>query len=260
MKDIKKTAIIIGVTCITALVALLIVNNAQYGVELLTKTSLSKNDPTIIIALDKLNKLTNLRTANFKPSNMSSEEVIEFAIDNLESNEYNIKKITPKKIICEVTDTIHFQTEESQCTIKVIKNSAIKNLEETFFNNSTVSEYPEIEYHGHHCKNDGTKYYCLISDYQNSILEYSLFDSAYQEKDKVVIREYYLRIDSKDNARCKKYLDKEYCDSANSKDKPELNEETIKKDGVLYEHIFKETDSSYYLEESRIVTSIKSSR
>lgn len=255
MKDIKKTAVLVGTIILVAMIVLLIVNNAKYGVELLTRTKLSANDPTVVIAFDKLDKMTYLRTAQFKNENISSIDIIQFVLDNMEEDDYTVKKVKPVKIMCEITETIHFQTEEKKdCNLRIIKNSTFADIEQKYFNTRTVTEFPEIRYHGYYCKNDGTKYYCLVSSYNESILDYSLFADAYQEKDKAVLYEYYLRIDLNDEKRCNKYLDEEYCSDYVNKEKPEIDDEIIKKDGVLYEHVFKETENNYYLEQSHIVS------
>ncbi len=254
MKDIKNTAIFVGIIIIVLSVALLIVNNAQYGVDLLTRTTLDKNDPTIQIALEKISKTKNFRTANYESSKLENEEKINFILENIEKDDYKSSKVKHQKLICEVTDRIYFQTEEKDCNIRTIKNSTIVDLEEKYFNTRNINEFPEIRYHEYYCKNDGTKYYCQIIPYSDTIIDYSAFESAYQEKDKVVIYEYYLRIDLSDKTKCKKYLNEDYCNNNKSQEKPEIDEDTIKKDGVLYMHVFKETENSYYLEQSKIVT------
>ena len=83
---------------------------------------------------------------------------------------------------------------------------------------------------------------------------YSSYDSAYENNDKIYIREYYLQIDLKNNDRCINYFSEDYCKDYSKKDKPTLSDKTIKNDGVLYEHVFIKQDQTFYLESSNIVS------
>src|SRR5699024_9230371 len=100
------------------------------------------------------------------------------------------------------------------------------------------------------------KYYCLINDYQDRLLGYSSLDKVYEEKDRIVLYEYYLQIDILDNDRCLKYFDENYCTNYDTEKRPYIDESVIQKDGVLYAHIFKKNGDNYYLEQSFIVGDI----
>lgn len=253
MKDVIKTAIVVGVIMLILCVSFFIVGNAEYGVKLLTQTKLDLKDPTVELLYGRVKDNTELRKAYLVNEDLTSEEIIKFTLDNITKNEYETKTITPDKIVCQVTNTIKF-TSDTKCKIRVINNKTIMEYQEKYFNTSNELEYEDIKYHGLYCKNSGKKYYCLVNKFNDSLIGYSLFSDAYKEKDKVVIREYYLQIDLTDKERCLNYFNEEYCNNYLKQDKPTISDKTIKDDGVLYEHVYVKKDDTYYLESSFVVS------
>jgi hypothetical protein len=94
----------------------------------------------------------------------------------------------------------------------------------------------------------------MYNQYTNTVVGYSVFDSAYKVDNKVYIRDYYLQIDYLNKERCSKYFGEEFCIYYHDKEKPSLGKEVIMNDGVLYEHVFAKNGDAYYLETSYIVT------
>ncbi|MBQ4032115.1 MAG: hypothetical protein II625_10205 [Bacilli bacterium] len=82
----------------------------------------------------------------------------------------------------------------------------------------------------------------------------SVFSDAYEDKGGVVIHEYYLNIDLSNKERCLNYFSNDYCSSYSKQDKATLDDEIIKRDGVLYEHLFVKVDDNYYLKRSFVVS------
>ncbi len=254
-KDIEKTCILVGIVLAIITIIFFIVGNVKYGAQLLTRNSLVENDPTVVVLLDRMSNLKELRQASVINTELQNEEIIKYVLDNLTESDYEIKKVKPKKIVCEVNNTIAFNAINGKCEIIVISNSKFAEYEKKLLGIDITLEYSDINYSGYSCKNDGTNYYCqLVNDNKKDSLGYSLFKDAYSEKDKVVIREYYLNIDVSNKEKCLKYFENEYCDNYNTKEKPELSKEIIVKDGVLYEHVFKDNGNNYYLEKSFIVS------
>lgn len=252
MRDVIKTLLLVGIVLIIAFISLFIRNNADTAVNLLTRTKLAKDSDEVKIAYEKLDELTYLRKARLNNQEITNREIIYFALDNLQSDNYQTEVVGAQKITCEVGNIL-FQTSTGACYFKVIQNETIKKIANEYFNITIDLEYPDIDYHGYYCKNDGNQYYCQHENYLKSILEYTTFDSAYQEKDKLVIKEYYLRIDIKDTNRCIKFLGDNYCNNYLELERPVLLDEIIKSNGVLYEHTFKKREDDYYLETSRII-------
>ncbi|HAB65955.1 MAG TPA: hypothetical protein DCE23_01175 [Firmicutes bacterium] len=255
MKDIVKTTISVSIIIIIILFVYGIIGNLHYGVELLTRTQLSANDPIIGILMERIEANNSLRRAKLVNTDLTSQEIIEFTLDNINENDYSKENVEAVKIVCQVNDKVKFNTNDQACELIVINNSTFMDYQKKYFNTNIPLNYDEIKYHGYYCKNDGEKYYCLTEPFNNNILDYSSYESAYEEKNQIVLRGYYLRIDASDKERCTKYFDNAYCNSYSTNPKPNISEDIIKKDGVLYEHIFKKNDVSYYLERSYIVSS-----
>lgn len=254
MKDVAKTVIVVGIIIIVILFIYGIVGNLHYGVELLTRTQLSDNDPTIGILMERVEANNSLRRAKLVNTSLTSKEIIEFTLDNMNESDYNKITVASEKIVCTVNDLVRFNSNDSSCEIIVIDNNKFMEYQKKYFNTEIALNYEEIKYHGYHCKNDNERYYCTTETFTNNILDYSAFESAYEEKDKIILRGYYLRIDASDHDRCLEYFNGAYCDNYINNTKPSLSESTIKEDGVLYEHIFKKNEVSYYLESSYIVS------
>jgi len=253
MKDVAKTILLTGIILVILVLVFIISGNVKEGVISLSRTELAENDPTVTILYERVKDNTELRKAHLVNTELSSDEIITFVFDNIAKEDYSVKKIEPTKIICQVTDTISF-TSSSECKVAVVDNSKIMEYQKKYFNTENELTYDDIKYHGLYCKNSGKKYYCLINSYTNTVLGYSLFDKAYEEKDKVVIYEYYFQIDLANQDKCLKYFNNDYCTNYSGKDKPSISDEIIKNEGVLYEHIFRKSGEVYYLEESFIVT------
>lgn len=253
-KDIAKTCILVCSVLVIALILLFIIGNIKYNVELLTRNKLIENDPTVKILFDRINGETVLRKAKLKTSDLTNEEKIIYIVENLNKDDYEVKKVKTLKNVCTINENISFNIEKGDCEILIVDNDIVMDYQNRLLGISDTLEYSEFSYHDKECKNDGTKYFCLLKKSNNSILGYSLFDGAYSEKDKVIINEYYLQIDVSNEKKCNKYFDRDYCENYLEREKPNLDEQRIKEDGVLYEHIFKDGNSSYYLEESFIVS------
>ena len=135
-----------------------------------------------------------------------------------------------------------------------IKNDTISKYQKKIFNVDTELVFDDFNQYGLNCKNNGEKYYCLIGSYTDTLLGYSVFDSAYEYQDKITVVEYYLQIDLSDKERCLKFFNEEYCTNYKEMDKPSLSDKTIKENGVLYKHVFYKEEDKYYLENSFIVS------
>lgn len=253
MKDLLKTGLSVVIVMLVLCLTFFIVGNAKYSIELLTITKLDFKDPTVKILYDKIKNSTDLRTAHLVAADLSSDEIIHLVIDNIHEDDYKVKKIEHEKIICQVTDTIKFTSSED-CKVRIIDNSLFMDYQKKYFNTEIPIEFNDFNYHGYECKNNGDSYFCMVYPYNETIMGYSLFDSAFKNNDKVTIREYYLQVDYKMTNRCSKYFGEEFCNDYTGKEKPTLSDKTIKEDGVLYEHVFVKSNDKYYLETSYVVT------
>lgn len=252
MKDVLKTITVTGILIIVSLLVVIIFSKVKYNVEkILSRTDLELNDPTVVILKDRIFN-NDLRKAKLIPSELSDEELITFTLSKLDKNDYIEKSIKPVKISCQVTDEIFF-TSGKTCNIIIINNSVFKDYNKKYFDIERDMEYPNVEYEGYNCKNDGKRYYCLVKDYKKKYVSYSTLKDAYETKDEVVIREYYLKIELTNNQRCLSYFSQDICNGNNNSNiSYYIDDEIIKRDGVLYEHTFKRKDNSFYLEESII--------
>lgn len=253
MKDLLKTGISVVVVMLILCIAFFIVGNAKYGIELLTTTKLDIKDPTVKVLYERIKDETHLRDAKVIANELKSEQIIYLVMDNLKEDDYKVKKIEHEKIICYINDKIKFTSNED-CRVRVIENSLFKEYQKKLFNIEYELEFKDFEYHGYECKNSGDKYYCMYNQYTNTVVGYSVFDSAYKVDNKVYIRDYYLQIDYLNKERCSKYFGEEFCIYYHDKEKPSLGKEVIMNDGVLYEHVFAKNGDAYYLETSYIVT------
>lgn len=253
-KDIAKTCILVCSTLVIILILFFIIGSIKYNVELLIRNELIENDPTVKILFDRINGDTTLRKAKLKISDLTDDEKIIYILENINKEDNEIEKVKSTKKVCTIKENVSFNVEKGDCEILVINNDKIMDYQNKLLGISDYLEFNDFSYRNKECKNDGTKYFCLLKKTNNSILGYSIFDEAYSEKDKVVIREYYLQIDVSNENKCNKYFDKDYCENYLEKEKPIIDEQRIKEDGVLYEHVFKDNDNSYYLEESFVVS------
>ncbi len=254
MKDAIKTIILVIILSIAGYIVIAINDNIQKGVELLSRTKLSYEDPTIQILFPKIQDNKNLRKAYLDTSDLSNEEIIEYVFDNLTKDDYKVKKYDATKIYCYITYNIEFTTERDSCDITIINNSKFMDYQRSVFNTEKELTFNDINYKGYNCKNDGNKYYCVYNKYIDSVVGFSAFKDAYEDKDGVVIHEYYLSIDLSKKDRCLNYFSQEYCNNYAKAEKEDLTAETIKRDGVLYEHLFVKDGDNYYLKRSSIVS------
>lgn len=254
MRDVFKTAIVVLVVLVVGVIVFFIAGNVEYGVQLLTKTNLTANDPEAAILYNRIKENGYLRRALLSGENLSSDDVIKYTLDNLDKSDYKKVKIDKEKITCAVNDNIMFYTDSKNCNIYEISNDVFYDYQLEHFNVSNELVFNEIKYHGYYCKNSSSSYYCLVSGYTDSLLGYSVFQDAYKTRDSVVIHDYYLRIDLSDKEYCKQYLDDAYCNDYVGKEKPDLDTSVIIDNGVLYEHVFIKKGDTYYLDKSFIVS------
>ena len=254
MRDIIKTVIMVIILLVAGFITIGINDNIQKSVELLSRTNLPLSDPTIQILYPRVENNALLRKPDLDTSKLSSLEIIEYVFDNLKKDDYKTKKYEATKIYCTINDRIEFTTTSDHCDVIMINNSKFKEYQKAVFNTDYDLTFVDIDYKGYHCKNDGKKYYCIHNKYYDSVVGYSLFSDAYEDKSGVIIHEYYLNIDLSDHDRCLNYFSTEYCSNYLKMDRQPIVEDKIKQDGVLYEHQFTKVGDSYYLTRSFVVS------
>lgn len=255
MKDVIKTVILVVILLVAGFVIIGINDNIQKGVELLSRTDLPLTDPTIQILYPRVENNALLRKADLDTSELSSFEIIEYVFDILKKDDYKTKKYEATKIYCTINSRIEFTTTSDHCDVIIINNSKFTDYQKLVFNTEYPLTFTDIDYKGYHCKNDGKKYYCLYNNkYVDPIVGYSLFSDAYEDKEGVIIHEYYLSIDLSNKDRCLNYFNSEYCTNYDKMERPHIIDDKIKQDGVLYEHQFKKVDDNYYLTRSFVVS------
>ena len=251
-RDAIKTLIVTLVILFSLGIAFLIVSNIEQGIELLTRSEAPFSDPDVKLMYETIEDNIYLRKASLDVNDLTDTDIIELVIDNLTKDDYKKKTYAADKIVCQVTKKIAFTTEEKKCTIRIIENKIFTDYIKKKYNLEKEMKFDDFEYHGYECKNSGKKYYCMYNSYKESIKGYSVFDKAYKTKDTLVISEYYLQVDMKDADRCLTYFDEEYCSNYKDMDRRDIGDKTIKKDGVLYEHVFTLVDGKYYLLKSYV--------
>lgn len=251
-RDAIKTIIVTFVILISLGIAFLIVANIEQGIEMLTRTDAPLSDPDVKLMYESIEDNIYLRRASLDVNDLTDKEIIELVMDNLTKDDYTKKTVEAEKIVCQVTKKISFNTEEKKCTIRVIENKVFTDYIKNKYNLDKEIDFNDFEYHGYTCKNSGKKYYCMYDKYNEPIRGYSVFDKAYKLKDTLVISEYYVQVDMSDGDRCLTYFDEEYCANYKDMDRKDIDDKTIKKDGVLYEHIFKLDNGKYYLSKSYV--------
>lgn len=252
MKDLAKTGISLGIVFIIIFIYFLIIGNVGNGVNFFTRTNLTKDDDKIVSLFERINGNNSLRKAKLTTDNITSHDVVQYVFDHLKKDDYKVKKYAAEKIVCQITNNVSFYTESNSCNVLIIDHQIFYDYQKELYNIDTNIDFKDIEYHGYNCKIDKEKYYCIKNKYNDGIVGYSAFKEAYEEKDMIVLYEYYLRFDLNDEDMCLKYFDSEYCQEED-KEKKDLNDDVIINNGVLYRHVFKKSDDSYYLEESAIV-------
>ena len=252
MKDAIKTIVLTIVILIIGSIVFAIVTNLEQGIELLSRSKLPITDPDVKLLYDRIEDNTDLRKASLNVNDLSNQEILELVIDNLTKEDYEKKTVEAEKIVCQVTKKISFNTEDKNCKIRIISNSVFNDYIKENYSLDKELDFVDFDYHGYNCKNSGKKYYCMYSSYKDYVYGYSLFDSAYKAKDSIIINEYYLQVDVSDGDRCYTYFDEEYCADYKENDKKDVSDRIIKKDGVLYEHVFSLIDGKYYLQKSYV--------
>lgn len=252
MRDLIKTVIVTVVVLLCMVVAFLIVSNVEQGIELLTRTELPKNDPDVEILYNRIENNHYLRKASMNVNDLTNNEIIELVIDTLNKDDYTKKTIKADKIVCEVTKKVHFNTDGKSCNIRIINTSVFSKYIKNNFNIEKELEFNNFNYRGYNCLLDGKKYYCLYTASKDYVQGYSEFVSAYKTKDTLVISEYYLQVDLSDGNRCNIYFDEQYCADYKEMKRKDIDTKIIKRDGVLYEHVFSLVDDKYYLQQSYV--------
>lgn len=252
MKDVLKTVILTGILIIICVLVFVVFGKVKYNVvKMLSRNDLTLNDPTVLILKDRIYN-NDLRKAKLIPNELSDEELVTFTLSRLDQKDYSMLKVEPVKINCQVTDKIFF-TSGSTCNVMVFSNNVVNDYVKKYFNLDKDMSYPAIQYEGYTCKNDGTKYFCLVKDYRKNYVSYSVLKDAYETKDTVVIREYYLKIELSNSKRCLNYFSQGVCEAGDARNLPYyIDDEIVKRDGVLYQHTFARNENSFYLVESVI--------
>ena len=230
--DVKKTTFLVLIILTFLFLSLLIFNINNDSKENNVTSELEESDPLVSKALKDIDKLSQIINANIKNEDLSSLDIIKFAFANIEEKDFKTTKVKSKNISCTVGENISFYADTKYCNIKIISNDYIKNIEKSFFNQNIISTFPEIEYNNLYCKNDNKNYYCMGDYQENNLLTYKKFVTSYIEDEELIIYLYHLNIDLDDQNRCLKYFNEDYCKNYNNQEKPEINDDIIKKDGV----------------------------
>lgn len=254
MKDLAKTGIALGIVFFMFFIYFLIIGNVENGVNFFTRTNLNKNDEKVTTLYERINGNNSLRKAKLVVNDdLTSDDVVLYVFDHLKDDDYKTKKYEAEKIVCQVTNSISFYTDSKSCKVMIIDHQVFYDYQKELYNIDTNIDFKDIDYHGYSCKTDKKNYYCLKSSYDDGIVGYSAFKEAYEEKNTIVLYEFYLRVDLNDEEMCLKYFDDEYCKDSKKDEKREIDEDVIVNNGVLYRHVFRKSDDNYYLEESAIV-------
>ena len=244
----KKGYVTLGIvaTCLVVVwLSFISFTNGFSGIKITNKEKLDVNSETVLALQDILLNGDDLRKAYLSNETITDKEILEYILSNLEDNEYKVKTVIPEKIMCNVTSDIFF-ISDGVCKVEIISNDKIKEYEKKIFGIDREVKYEEINYHGLNCKNDGQKYYCLVSDYLDTYKTYSLVDKAYIKNDEIYLYEYYLKINLADSTDCNKYYNKTYCDNYLTESTPDIASDIVQEDGVYYKHTFKKNEFNLY--------------
>ena len=149
MKDVIKTLILVVILSIAGYIIIAINDNIQKGVELLSRTKLPYDDPTIQILFPKIQNNKDLRKADLETAELSNEEIIEYVFDNLTKDDYKVKKYEATKIYCYITYNIEFTTEKDSCDVTIINNSKFMEYQKKVFNTEKELNFTDINYKGY---------------------------------------------------------------------------------------------------------------
>ncbi len=253
MKTVLKTIVLCVVVVFALFLSIKIHNSTNALTTENSRLELAPNDPTVQLLMNRVNSSDIFRSAGFSTSNLKEDDVIAYVFDNLTKDDYSTKKVEHKKSLCEVTGKILF-TSTSDCNVKIISNDVFTSKIKNDFNVDFELSKKTFDYHGHFCKNDGKKYYCLLSKYTYMIKHFSVVKEAYEEDNKLVIKEYYFFVDLNDRDTCNLYLNVDYCEKKNVNEEVVVDEDIIKNNGVLYQHEFEHVDDNYYYLQSFVVS------
>ena len=251
INDIKKTIILTLIIVVLIVTCCFLSNIVTIKNDDLTKEELDVNDSTVTNLISLINSNLILRKPSLKVDKLDNDSIMKYILLNLDEDDYKIQKVRPVKITCSISN-ISFISNDT-CNIMIISNELFAKKTKEYFNLDREFEYNNFKYYGYDCKNDGKNYYCMHEPYLDNKRKYSLIDKAYKYKDKIVIYEYFLLIDIDNKDICSKYYDTDYCTNPNILEVPELDNEIIRKNGVMYRHTFTIFDDNYYLKESEIV-------
>lgn len=250
IKELRNNCVAVVTCLIIVLIGFLIyfsAVNSKIGLEILTF-----EDKDIAILEDDLYYLKNLRGFYNANDNVDNLFLIQYGLDNLDEGDYTLSNIESKKNLCKASDNISFKSSEN-CDVIVFSNETIKNIIENKIMINQELVFSDIQYKNMDCKNDGSNFYCLLKPYKSSINDYSLVKDIIQKNDKVIIRDYFFSIDVSNFDICSSYYDVAYCSNYIDALKPDLSDDVIKKEGLLYEFVFVKNDNGYFLKSISVI-------
>lgn len=251
MRETIKTIIY---TCVLTLILLILfilnifIFDDDYESEKLTILPIS--EPYAFLATEKLKEFEYFRNPYVTSDTVSNLEMIYYIFENLKKDDYEIRRIQPLKVVCQVTSDVSFVSDDV-CRILVIDNEKLNNYKDMLFDYNKDIEYIDFKYNGFDCINDDGKYYCLIEEYkeESDFKEYSLVDEIYNdENDNIILYEYYLVYRDDE---CSNYYSEVYCEE--DSEYININEDIIRKYGVYYRHEFVVNDDELNLVKSFII-------
>lgn len=250
MKEIIKT--IFNTSCLTLvlIVGFFVVTSFSNVSNNDKLTEMPITDIKAEMAINKLREFEYFRNSYVTADTISNNDMIYYIFDNLKDGDYEIRRIQPLKIVCQVTDKVSFVSSDI-CRVLVIDNNKLNEYRNLLFKYEKEFEYVDFHYNGYNCVNDNSNYYCLIEDYTNVVdyKGYSLVDSIYSDgNNKVILYEYYFIYR---DSECNKYYSEVYC--GEGVETPKMDEDTIRKYGVYYCHEFIVENDNINLEKSFIV-------
>ena len=135
------------------------------------------------MAIDKLKDFEYFRSPYVSVDTINNLEMLHYIFDNLNQNDYEIRRVQPLGTVCQVTDKVSFLSGDI-CRILVINNDRLNNYRNKLFKYNKEFEYVDFIYNGYNCVNDNGQYYCLIEDYEDKIdyRSYSLVDKLYEKE------------------------------------------------------------------------------
>ena len=162
MKTAFKIIILIAIVFLGLFIGFKIYNKAENKDD--DVLDISVTDPTVSLLMNKIYSSDIFRKGSFSTKDLNEDIVIRYAIENLTKDNYEKKTVKHKKSLCEVTGRILF-TSTSDCNIRVFGNDYFPKIIKNDFNVDVELTYKNFEYAGYYCKNDGKRYYCLMSNH-----------------------------------------------------------------------------------------------